>query len=89
VEVLESEIDARRSAVEKLKDQHELLKLDQAEIEAVSHLLQGGAPVVLTSDDAELRAGQKDGDRSPGNVAEGRDAIWGLRGRQATLRRRR
>jgi hypothetical protein len=40
---LESEINSRRTAVERLQDQQELLKLDQKEIEAVSHLLRGDA----------------------------------------------
>jgi hypothetical protein len=43
VEDLESEIGSRLAAVERLQEQQELLKLDRAEIEAVSHLLQGDA----------------------------------------------
>jgi hypothetical protein len=43
VEDLESEIDERRAAVERLQDQQDLLRLDQSEIDAVSRLLQGDA----------------------------------------------
>jgi TolA-binding protein len=43
VQELEREIDAKRQAVERLQDQHELLRLDESEIEAVSHLLQDDA----------------------------------------------
>jgi hypothetical protein len=43
VEDLESEIGSRLAAVERLQEQQELLKLDRAEVEAVSHLLQGDA----------------------------------------------
>jgi hypothetical protein len=43
VKDLEREIDARREAVERLQDQHELLRLSESEIEAVSHLLQDDA----------------------------------------------
>jgi TolA-binding protein len=43
VEDLENEISARLGAVERLQEQQELLKLDRAEVEAVSHLLQGDA----------------------------------------------